>query len=308
MTQRYMDFAPVKKTTARGAGVSQGRAVPSKTVGMNNRRTATSNSAVKKPVVARPAGAKSFDVRPTAKPAGVKTASVRPAAVKPATKRPAVVRPMTTMPSAGAVPRSRMSMRTSSVRQTTSSGSSVSVGRVATKKTVVPSKVKLGEIEDLSPKFVKKDVPKRPLNDGSELNKPKKGAAEAKSKKIGGRLRLRSSKNNAKSKNEAVAGNKIGEAQNTSVKGQSAYMVPKSPFINQDKVAKRPLSRNIYHAPDEKALEVTSQMIDKKAGRKTTTIIDKPAKDSKIGMVVAIILTIILGAVAGTVAFLLLPK
>ena len=307
MTQRYMDFAPVKKTTARGAGVSQGRAVPSKTVGMNNRRAVTSNSAVKKPVVARPAGAKSFDVRPTAKPAGVKTASARPAAVKLVTKRPATVRPMTTMPSAGAVPRSRMSMRTSSVRQTTSSKASVSVGRVATKKTVAPSKVKLGEIEDLSPKFVKKDVPKRPLNDGSELNKPK-GAAEAKSKKIGGRLRLRSSKNNAKSKNEAVAGNKIGNTQNTSVKGQSAYTVPKSPFINQDKVTKRPLSRNIYHAPDEKALEMTSQMIDKKAGRKTTTIIDKPAKDSKIGMVVAIILTIILGAVAGTVAFLLLPK
>lgn len=307
MTQRYMDFAPVKKTTARGAGVSQGRTASSKTVGMNNRRAATSNSAVKKSVVARPAGAKSFDVRPTAKPVGVKTASARLAAVKPATKRLATVRPMTTMPSEGAVPRSRMSMRTSSVRQTTSSKASVSIGRVATKKTVAPSKVKLGEIEDLSPKFVKKDVPKRPLNDGSELNKPK-GAAEAKSKKIGGRLRLRSSKNNAKSKNEAVAGNKIGNTQNTSVKGQSAYTVPKSPFINQDKVTKRPLSRNIYHAPDEKALEMTSQMIDKKAGRKTTTIIDKPAKDSKIGMVVAIILTIILGAVAGTVAFLLLPK
>jgi len=38
------------------------------------------------------------------------------------------------------------------------------------------------------------------------------------------------------------------------------------------------------------------------------TIIEKPEKDSKVGMVVAIILTIILGAAAGTVAFLLLPK
>ena len=38
------------------------------------------------------------------------------------------------------------------------------------------------------------------------------------------------------------------------------------------------------------------------------TIISKPEKDTKVGRVVAIILAIILGAAAGTVAFLLLPK
>ena len=38
------------------------------------------------------------------------------------------------------------------------------------------------------------------------------------------------------------------------------------------------------------------------------TIISKPEKESKVSLVVTIIITIILGAAAGTVAFLLLPK
>jgi hypothetical protein len=179
---------------------------------------------------------------------------------------------------------------------------SANTGRITVSRTATSSKVKLGEVEDLNPKFVKMDVPKRPLNDGSELKESKKGATEAKSKKIGGKLRLRSAKRgDTKTRNDI-------NANTESNKAQSTYAVPRSPFINQDKVAKRPLSRNARYVSDRKATAVTSQMIDKKAGRKTTTIIDKPEKDSKMGMVVAIILTIILGAVAGTVAFLLLPK
>ena len=41
---------------------------------------------------------------------------------------------------------------------------------------------------------------------------------------------------------------------------------------------------------------------------KPVTVVEKPKKESHVGLVVTIILTIILGAVAGTVAFLLLPK
>lgn len=77
------------------------------------------------------------------------------------------------------------------------------------------------------------------------------------------------------------------------------YQIPKSPFINQVNVAKRPLSKNVY----QKKVEPTKEP---KAG--PVAIISKPEKDSRAGLVVGIILTIILGAAAGTIAFLLLPK
>ena len=49
---------------------------------------------------------------------------------------------------------------------------------------------------------------------------------------------------------------------------------------------------------------------EKKSKKKKTPerIIAMPDKDSRAGMIIAVILTIILGAAAGTVAFLLLPK
>ncbi|MBR3143663.1 hypothetical protein IKF12_00445 [Candidatus Saccharibacteria bacterium] len=70
-------------------------------------------------------------------------------------------------------------------------------------------------------------------------------------------------------------------------------------FVNTEKVAKRPLSKNVYQ---KKIVE------PKEEPQAPVTIIHKPEKDSKMGLIVTIILTIILGAAAGTVAFLLLPK
>jgi hypothetical protein len=75
--------------------------------------------------------------------------------------------------------------------------------------------------------------------------------------------------------------------------------VPKARFVNTEKVAKRPLSKNIYQ---RKIVE------PKEEPQGPVTIIQKPEKDSKVGLIVTIIITIILGAAAGTVAFLLLPK
>lgn len=76
--------------------------------------------------------------------------------------------------------------------------------------------------------------------------------------------------------------------------------LPKPAFVNTEKISKRPLSKNVYQkklvSPKE---EVPSAPV---------TIINKPEKDSKVGLIVTIIITIILGAAAGTVAFLLLPK
>ncbi|MBO7132094.1 hypothetical protein J6V85_02430 [Candidatus Saccharibacteria bacterium] len=80
---------------------------------------------------------------------------------------------------------------------------------------------------------------------------------------------------------------------------EKVYKTPRSPFINQDKVVKRPLSKNVY----QKKVEVP-----KEEPKGPVTIITKPEKQAHVSLIVTIILTIILGAAAGTVAFLLLPK
>ena len=75
--------------------------------------------------------------------------------------------------------------------------------------------------------------------------------------------------------------------------------IPKYPFINQEKVKKRPLSKNVYRK------EIKTPVEEPKG---PVTIISKPEKDAHASLIITIILTIILGAAAGTVAFLLLPK
>lgn len=145
-----------------------------------------------------------------------------------------------------------------------------------------------GVIEDFRPKFVKTEVEKRPLSRGHFVGQ-KTELEKAKSKDVSLKS-VEDAKKNAK---------KDVEAKRLEKKDKKTLKIPKSPFINQNKVTKRPLSKNVY----EKKIEPTKE--------KTTgpvTIIAKPEKEDKAGIVVAIILTIILGAVAGTIAFLLLPK
>lgn len=154
----------------------------------------------------------------------------------------------------------------------------------------------LGVVEDLTAHFVRTDVPKRPLNE-----KPSNSVKAAKAKKVK-MPGIRSSKakaaeRQAKAEAEAakVAERKVAEKKATS----KTYKTPKSPFINQNKVVKRPLSGNVYRK------EVVAPKEEPKG---PVTIIAKPEKEKHIGVVITIILTIILGAAAGTVAFLLLPK
>ena len=148
-----------------------------------------------------------------------------------------------------------------------------------------------GVVEDYRPKFVKTEVAKRPLSRGhfvaqkAELEEAK--AVKVAAKKIGGSDKLAEKSVEKPEKIEKEAEDK------------TKMKVPKSPFINQAKVVKRPLSKNIY--------ERTVKPIEEKSTG-PVKIISQPEKDSKAGRVVAIILAIILGAVAGTVAFLLLPK
>lgn len=77
------------------------------------------------------------------------------------------------------------------------------------------------------------------------------------------------------------------------------FTPPAPAFINTEKIEKRPLSKNFYPRPSVKAEEPSTAPI---------AIITPPEKDSRSGLIIAIILTIILGAAAGTVAFLLFPR
>lgn len=144
-----------------------------------------------------------------------------------------------------------------------------------------------GVIEELKPKFVKTEVPKRPLGDGqSHFRVKKTPLEEVKLKKVG------------LGRGHKVE-EKVTETKAVTSVTSGAYKTPKSPFINQAKVKKRPLSKNVYQKKIETPKETPVGPV---------TIISKPEKDKHIGVIVTIILTIILGAAAGTVAFLLLPK
>lgn len=152
-------------------------------------------------------------------------------------------------------------------------------------------KPKLGAVEDLSKKFVRTDVPKRPLSRGAHFTTRKTGVAAAKAVKVGNQART-----SVKSVEKPVE-NSAKKSRTTVTSGM--YQAPK--FVNQGQVTKRPLSptKNVYQ---KKAAA------PKEEPKGPVTIINKPEKQAHVGMVVTIILTIILGAAAGTVAFLLLPK
>lgn len=185
-----------------------------------------------------------------------------------------------------------------SVRTSVGTRASVNAGASRTSSSTgrVVGAPALGVVEDLNGKFVKTDVPKRPLSDGKgvtarEAAKAKKELEAAKSKRLIGRR--------ASKKADKAGKAEVAKQKKQSDKSDGKYKMPKSPFINQEKVVKRPLSKNVY----QKKAEVPKE---KPAG--PVAIIAKPEKDSRVGIVVAIIVTIILGAAAGTVAFLLLPK
>ena len=156
---------------------------------------------------------------------------------------------------------------------------------------------KFGVIEDFQPKFVKTEVSKRPLSTVKQPASETAAKAKAKLVKV-------PAKNTVKM--DKIFEAALRQAEKTSGGNENVARVPKdvkgsvnTPFVNTEKVMKRPLSKNVYQKKIEALKEVPSGPV---------TIITKPEKDSRVGMVVAIVLTIILGAAAGTVAFLLLPK
>ena len=146
-----------------------------------------------------------------------------------------------------------------------------------------------GVIEDYQPKFVKTEVEKRPLNRQKTAREEVK---EAKAKKIEKMPVMK------KVTKKEVPKEKVVEAS-VEENSETLKVPKKNPFVNTTKVTKRPLSKNVYQKKAVVAKEETSAPV---------TIINKPEKDSRAGLIVTIIITIILGAAAGTVAFLLLPK
>lgn len=153
------------------------------------------------------------------------------------------------------------------------------------------SEPKFGVIEDYHPKFVRAEVPKRPLGIAGEKTASKVG------------------------KSPTSALNHHEE------KPKTPAPFVRANFINTNKVEKRPLSSSGVNkrTTSFKGSELTSKAEEpketkakkdtkkSKKAKEPVRIIDND-KDSKAGMIVAVILTIILGAAAGTVAFLLLPK
>ena len=277
MSKRYMDFVPAKAADKKTA-VASGAPRRTKVADTTSVR-ATSAS---KPKVVMP--------EPTATP---RSRMVRRDVSRQTVVRKAEVQQRPVVQQRTVAQQRAIAQKNAAVRRVTAAQSSAA-------NFAIREDAKLGEIEDLSPKFVKMDVPKRPLGDGTERkeknaptqNNAKNEVAAVKSKKLIGRFR-----NKSAAKNAAKAAVK---AEKEAAAKKETFVAPKPTFINQDKVAKRPLSKNVY----QKNIVAT----DEKKNKGPVAIITKPEKESKAGLVVAIILTIILGAVAGTVAFLLLPK
>lgn len=84
----------------------------------------------------------------------------------------------------------------------------------------------------------------------------------------------------------------------SAAKPKTTFEPPK--FINTSKVEKRPLSKTVYARRQE--------VVAKEEPTGPVAIIDKPEKDSNIGLIITVILTVILGAAVGTIAFLIIPR
>ncbi len=229
---------------------------------------------------------------------------------------------------------SRISASSNTVKTRESSSARVgadSVARTRLTEKVEPQMTeapKFGIIEDYQPKFVKTDVKKRPLNTAKKTTPAKrvvKSSAETRTEVGAGKGGIGTASVDKRGNTSSMSRNtgytekgsmtsaasRINNARPDSTRlragvtttprlsGANALKRTKSPFVNTEKITKRPLSKNVYQKKAVVPKEEPSGLV---------TIIAKPEKDSKAGLIIAIILTIILGAAAGTVAFLLLPK
>ena len=170
---------------------------------------------------------------------------------------------------------------------------------------------KLGVFEDYQPKFVRTEVAKRPLGTETKSSAKPKTAAK-KPAKISKSVEKPNVAKKSSVDKPSVA--RPSAPKSAMISKSSSYiagpMITK--YLRTDKAEKRPLSSantkktvSMHDATLRAGLEAKAE---KKPQKSPERIISKPDRDSKAGMIIAVILTIILGAAAGTVAFLLLPK
>lgn len=148
-----------------------------------------------------------------------------------------------------------------------------------------------GLVEDYTPIDSKKSafissvkIEKRPLS-----GKAPEPAKDSENAELEDELKL--------AKSEDLTKRSLHSEKSAAAKPDDTFKKPK--FINTHLVEKRPLSKTDYRnrTPEPTVEESTTPV----------TIIDKPEKDSRLGFIIAIIITILLGIAVGTVAFLLIP-
>lgn len=363
MNKRYIDFVPPKKDAvkietprsgAKSISVADGDELG--VVRVTSTRKAAEGGAGTGVRTGVRAGGRTMDSFTAKRPAR----RVEPAPVKRAEVAP--VRRAETAPVRRAKP--------APLKQTREE---VTYGEVSSRRTSDEAAPAFGVIEDLSPRFVKTEVPKRPLSNGksremaaleefsdadadnSSVNakkaplrahfmasrKPRAAGAREMARRPVDRLadrpegnwddepapqitkkvidwpkgksvegyydeepmNLPVSNNGEKPEQDEVdklLDEALFEAENVGKRGKKTGRILRpTPFVNTEKVEKRPLS---------KVANVKKVVVPEEEPSGPVTIIHKPERDSKMGLVAAIVITIILGATAGTVAFLLLPK
>lgn len=213
----------------------------------------------------------------TLKPAGTKVK----ATTKPATAR--VTRPQMAVRPAEAAEAVKPKKTEKKIEKTEEKPKGLKRFSLRRSEKKTEKKPKLGEVEDWSNRFVNTDVPKRPLAKATEANRMKPETARAASQA-------------GQAKRMSSPATKVSRPA-TGVNRRSNFVYPQG-------IEKRPLSNaNIYGKKP-----IATKPMSKEEPKGPVTIISKPDKQSHVGVIVAVILTIILGAAAGTVAFLILPK
>ena len=129
-----------------------------------------------------------------------------------------------------------------------------------------------------------------PVSDASEAE-----LKAAKAEKILKRPDLKAGLRSEKGISDSVDTKSSDEKAKSELK--STIQTPR--FINTHNIEKRPLSKTNYQARAEAPKNVLSDPV---------TIVDRPENESRLGLILTIIFTIILGAAVGTIAFLLMPK
>ncbi|MBR3157166.1 hypothetical protein IKF20_01905 [Candidatus Saccharibacteria bacterium] len=289
MNKRYIDFVPTKKKGAQTVQpAKQVTARPTKQLAKEDSSQSVnqvSNQPVRRPVGQSVRRAASRSVRQPVNQNVKQAAPVRRANTQARTVRAEVPRASAT--------------RVATMRTLTTSRTEIneSMPRAAMSSAKLKEVSALDEIENLNKRFVETNVPKRSLD---SRNRSEEALLKAKAKRIKAGSALRS----MGGVNATDRVNPVEKPVEKSMKmgASSAFKPPVTPFINSEKIVKRPLSKNVYQ---KQTVKKNIKTVEPKG---PVTIIAKPEKDAHVSIVVTIIITIILGAAAGTVAFLLLPK